>query len=204
MVARDIILDGTPRGLLPEVGDALGRGREHLAGLPPSRWQSDAYHRTLFALKSLLDVPRFELLQERAWQRRALFALAAGWTELRHDTILYGEPYGAECSVPEEVAVPCWVEPVPELYGRLSDMVKALEGRLKRAGIDLGFEVDYSASVRVRPLSAKTKSVAELLDFLKETALLELKGEALDDKRRDRIMVIGGEVEWILTTLARE
>ena len=68
--------------------------------------------------------------------------------------------------------------------------------------IDVGIEIDDGDSFWIRPLSAKTKSVSELLDFLKETALLELRGKALDDKRRDRIMVIGGEVEWILTTLA--
>lgn len=203
-LARDLLADGVADAAAGEILAAVGESRRRLALVPADRWDDDAYHGTLEALRPLLEAPAPDapaLLRSDAWPRRALFAFAGGWAELRHDTILYGEQLGAECDAESFEPPPCWVEPVPVLYARLAAMVRVLDERLRAAGIPVD-EQPEDASYSHRPLTEKATAVAELLDFLRETAELELRGELLDADRRERIATIGGEVEWALIMLA--
>ena len=208
--------------LSPEIQRALAPAaavaRSGLSSISADRWSKDAYHGTLDALRALFDPPPPRtppLLDTAAWRLRAVQAFAAGWAELRHDTILYGEQLGAECDAEAMEPPASWVEPVPRLYRGLAAMVRALEKRLKAAGIDLGFKLDRrqeptgeDADVQpdpaefYKPPAEKTKLVLDFLDFLAETSDLELEGRTPNRKRLDRLTTIGGEVEWILMTMA--
>jgi hypothetical protein len=80
-------------------------------------------------------------------------------------------------------------------------MARALAERLGEAGIDMAASPrpdDYY----YRPLSDKTETLLRLLDFLRDTSRAELEGRALDSETRQRITLVGGEVEWLLISLA--
>ncbi len=203
-LARDEISAAAAADVRADIDRAIGRGRDMIDKLPAERWNADAYHGTLNALRSLLgDVPANApaLLRTAAWKRRALQAFASGWAELRHDTILYGEQLGAECDAPEPEPPPSWVEPVPEVYSRLSAMVKEFDRRLKTIGIPgkkSGQEEDYY----YRPLPEKAKLVIGFLDFLRQIADKQAAGTALTRDEKMQLTMIGGRVEWLLISLA--
>jgi hypothetical protein len=50
------------------------------------------------------------------WQYKSLNTSLASWTELKHDTILYGEQPVAEMGAGEEFEIPPYVPPVPKGY----------------------------------------------------------------------------------------
>ena len=186
------------------LAQAIDRARKHIVGLPAVRWRQDAYHGTLHALRSLLPAPPASaprLLRSPAWRLRALQAFAGGWSELRHDTILYGEQSGAECDAPDPPPPPGWVEPVPQVYGRLATLVQVLDKRLRAAGIPLKAS-KAAARPYAQPLATKTRSLIRFLHFLRDTARQELRGTPLTVKQRKRITLLGGEVEWLLISLA--
>lgn len=203
-LAKGLIVRPKPGVTHAALGQAIDRGRKHITGLPASRWQQDAYHGTLHALRSLLPAPPTtapRLLRSPAWRLRALQAFAGGWAELRHDTILYGEQSGAECDAPEPPPPPGWVEPVPAVYQRLATLVLVLDKRLRTAGIAVTTSSNTGRPY-ASPLADKTKSLVRLLHFLRDTARQELRGAPLTKKQRNRITLVGGEVEWLLISLA--
>lgn len=203
-LAKGLIVRPKPGVTHTALAQAIDRGRKHLLGLGAGRWQQDAYHGTLHALRSLLPAPPAtapRLLRSEAWRLRALQAFAGGWAELRHDTILYGEQSGAECDAPDPPAPPGWVEPVPKVYQRLATLVQVLDKRLRAAGIPLKAST-HTSRPYASPLADKTKNLVRLLHFLRDTAKQELRGAPLTAKQKRRITLIGGEVEWLLISLA--
>lgn len=203
-LAQGIVVGNAADPQLKALDRAFFAGRKHIAGLPAARWGQDAYHGTLHALRALLPAPPAtapRLLRTPGWRLRALQAFASGWAELRHDTILYGEQSGAECDAPDPPAPPGWVEPVPEVYSRLAKMVQTLDKRLRAAGIPVKSSTRRD-NPYARPLAEKTKTLVLLLHFLRDAAEQELRGKALTAKQRKRITLIGGEVEWLLISLA--
>jgi len=203
-LARREVLAATPAGKRGALDGGIARGRELIAKVPAARWGADAYHGTLHGLRPLLDpLPESapSLLRTEAWRLRMLQAFAAGWAELRHDTILYGEQLGAECDAPEPPPPPGWVEPLPEVYARLSAMVVELGRRLKQAGIT-GKKGGVDENPFYRPLPEKAEMLLKLLGFLREVSQRELAGKPLTREQRQEITLIGGQVEWIMITLA--
>ena len=193
----------TPADQQESMVGAIDAGRTAIGRLDDERWNRDAYHGTLAALGHLIATPAPsspELLLTDGYRLRALYAYAGGWAELRHATILYGEQSGAECDAPDETPPPGYIEPVVEVYRQLDRMVQQLQQRLRAAGVPLdGGDAD---NVYYRPLADKAEQVRGLLRFLTETAELERQGRALDEARRVRITTLGGEIEWLLITLA--
>ncbi|MDT8301708.1 MAG: DUF3160 domain-containing protein [Sedimentisphaerales bacterium] len=85
-------------------------------------WNRNLYWNWLYSLQALIEgfgegYPNF--MRTQAWQEKELNAALASWTELRHDTILYAK----QSYTPGRTSIPPvvtgYVEPVPELYGRL-------------------------------------------------------------------------------------
>ena len=87
-----------------------------------SDWNRNLYWGWLYALKALINefsegYPNF--VRTEAWEKKALNAALASWTELRHDTILYAKQSYTPGRGGGPPKVTGYVEPVPEFYGRL-------------------------------------------------------------------------------------
>lgn len=184
----------------PAVAAAILRGR---AAASSVRTRDDAYHRTLVALDAVLHAqPTW--FEPKAWQLRTLQSFAGGWAQLRHDTLLYAYQMGAECDAQELPSPHGWVEPMPEVYAALREMVERFASQLERAGIHEAPPADdegYGFS-QFATLHNKTEAIVGLLRQLETLSNKELRGERFtDDERRD-IATIGGLAEHVLLTFA--
>ena len=110
-------------------------------------------------------------MQTTAWQDKELTTALASWAELRHDTILYAkQSYTLRAiALPPEEPEPVagYVEPVPEVYGRLLVLAK-----MNREGLDEAGLLDDSSRSRL-------ESLETILERLKEISTKELEDEEL-------------------------
>ena len=132
----------------------------------------DLYHRWLGVLRTLVEAtsrtaPAFT--QNEAWARKQLSSALGTWAELRHDTILYikqsytSTPRGGVMEPPP--LPPVYVEPYPEVYGRLGALVTHL-----REGLDGWGMLEQSVRGKLAEFEAL---LAELTDI----AGRELQGQ---------------------------
>ena len=101
-------------------------------------WKQNLYWRWLYSLLPLLeetqnkeDLPKF--MQNTAWMDKELQTTLASWAELRHDTILYAkQSYTgmAKGIAPMPRLTYGYVEPYPEVYGRIEEMMHDLRDNL--------------------------------------------------------------------------
>ncbi|MGC9514633.1 DUF3160 domain-containing protein [Methanocrinis sp.] len=140
-------------------------------------WQKNLYWSWLYALKPLLEPfgpesPAF--MQTTAWQDKELTTALASWAELRHDTILYAKQSYTLRAIalppqePEPVAG--YVEPVPEVYGRLLDLAK-----MNRVGLE-------EAGLLDDPSQSRLESLETILERLEEISTKELEGGELTEE----------------------
>ncbi len=137
-------------------------------------WQKNLYWSWLYALQPLLETPdpgSPTFMQTTAWQDKELTTALASWAELRHDTILYAkQSYTLRAiALPPEEPEPVagYVEPVPEVYGRLLVLAK-----MNREGLDEAGLLDDSSRSRL-------ESLETILERLKEISTKELEDEEL-------------------------
>ena len=113
-------------------------------GLPKSKeeWKQNLYFQWLYVLLPLLEergdnhLPRF--MQNNAWTDKELQTSLGSWAELRHDTVLYTKQSYTMMVTgmpPQPEFTYGYVEPYPEVYGRIQEMMKDLRGALDRLGI---------------------------------------------------------------------
>ncbi|MCB9644088.1 MAG: DUF3160 domain-containing protein [Myxococcales bacterium] len=176
----------------------FAKGRRLFAQKMKKQKETDAYHGTLFALQSLFQTPKmpmFPSIQRPSWSLRMIQTALAGWAELRHDTILYGAPVGAECGLEDQPPPPAGaVEPYPALYARLDAMVDRLGQQLKASGIDISKKAnpnDYSSSA----VGEKIKYLRRLLQLFEKLAKKQQAGQAFTRDEDEQIATIGGAIE---------
>jgi len=152
-------------------------------------WKKNLYWRWLYALLPLLEenkntnLPCF--MQSPAWIDKELQTVLGSWTELRHDTILYAkQSYSivGKGMPPEPKSTYGYVEPYPEVYARLEEMMKDLRNNL--VALDLAIE----------GIPEKIKEFEELLDKLKIISEKEIYNVSLDDEEYELIWNIGSKL----------
>jgi hypothetical protein len=159
------------------------------AQLPPKTWTSNLYWSWLHALRALLEPapagsPSF--MRTVAWQDKSLQTALASWTELRHDTILYGKQEAVECGGGEEPPfVKGYVEPNVRLYDRLLQLTRQSREGLSRRRL---------LSSR---LQDRFEQFEDLLTLLKRLSEKELRGEKLTRQEYEEIRYIGGKLEQL-------
>jgi len=164
-----------------EIGDSASVGGRWLLSL---RWL-------------LLDYPKgyasFQL--SRAWPTHKLVTAAASWAELRRDTILYVRPPIVWAEGGDEERLPPsragYVEPVPELYAELAEVLAGMRRGLERFG-------GKAPQARTPGAGEILKNGEELLRFLEEMARKELTGKGLKRSEHETLSSIGGWFEDIL------
>lgn len=122
--------------------DQLNKLREEFVSGTEEEWKQNLYWRWLYCLVPLLEESRSEnlpgFMQNVAWIDKELQTALGSWTELRHDTILYAKQSYTMMAkgMPRKPKFTYgYVEPYPEVYKRIEEMMKDLRNNLEVLGI---------------------------------------------------------------------
>ena len=154
---------------------------------PASFWNASLYANWLYTLHPLLEergegYPSFMTNEE--WQKKNLEGFLGSWTELKHDTVLYSKQFVAEMGGgDEEVDDRGYVEPMPELYHRLSVLTQKTAYGLDKFGVISDTDKENLARLE------------ELADQLTTISIKELTNEALTEEEFELIRSYGGNLE---------
>lgn len=162
--------------------------------LEESEWKSNMYQGWLWTLKGLLKpygegYPSF--MTNEAWVDKNLNTALGSWSELKHDTILYGKQSAAECGDGYGESLG-YVEPNIEVYEKLLWLTKYSRENLKQRDL------------LVENIDNKMENFEELLEFLIRCSVKELKNEELTEEEYYEIVVYGGTLEYLTSSFAGE
>jgi hypothetical protein len=167
--------------------------KSQFSALKEDTWAQNLYWNWLYCLMALLNekgdgYPSF--MKNMAWVDKELNTSLGSWAELRHDTILYAKQsytVRATSILPQEEHARGYVEPNPELYGRLASLAAMTENGLSSRGILSDM------------FSGKLKSLKELLLSLKWISEKELTVKPLSEGEYGLIKDFGDKLESITT-----
>ncbi len=167
--------------------DQLLKLKKEFAALSTEEWTQNLYWRWLHCLLPLIvenedqRIPAF--MQNTAWTDKEIQAVLGSWTELRHDTILYAKqsyPIVATAMPYKEPELTFgYVEPYPEVYKRIKDMMADLRNNLARLGIN------------IEGIPERISRFEEMLASLATISEKELDGLELTKDEYDLIWNIG-------------
>ena len=154
----------------------------------PDFWNASLYSRWLYTLRPLLEnknggYPLF--MQSEEWNRKNLQSFLGSYTELKHDTVLYAKQVMVEMGSDDPPLLDDrgYVEPEPELWGRLYTLSEATESGLERYGI-LG-ESDKNNLNLLKQLIGQLRTISEK----------ELADTPRTDAEYELIRTYGGQIE---------
>ncbi|MBN1883179.1 MAG: DUF3160 domain-containing protein [Deltaproteobacteria bacterium] len=164
--------------------------KEEFTTRTEDEWTENLYWRWLYALLPLLEepvgdgVPAF--MKSEPWLDKSLATSLGSWTELRHDTILYAKQsytmMGKGLPMSFDTAYG-YVEPYPEVYARLGEMMADIRLNLDTLGI------------APEGVPEKLAAFETLLSQLETISQKELRGDALSDEEYRLIADMGGTLE---------
>ncbi len=163
--------------------------------LETEKWQSNMYYGWLWSLRPLLQsfgngYPSF--MTNQAWDDKNLSTALGSWAELRHDTILYGKQSGAECGgADQEIPIiKSYVEPSVEVYERLLWLTRYSKENLE------------ARDIIPDALADKISNFEDLLQFLINCSVKELKNQELTREEYNQLLVYGGMLENLTLSMA--
>ena len=172
--------------------------KKYVAGIDKGLWTKNLYWGWLYSLVPLTTIkgegwPSF--MTNPAWARKELQTYLASWTELKHDTILYAKQVYAELGgggEPEKKDDRGYVEPNPELYARLTGLLRmTIEGLTDR---ELLSDESKANLQKLEALALSLKTISEK----------ELNNEGLSDEEYELIRSYGGQLEHFWQEVNRE
>ena len=191
---------GSDRALdiLGEVGDSeyqhyeerMADLREEFGVMDEAGWGRNLYWIWLHTLKAMIE-PRGSgypsYMQTNAWLDRQLYAAVASWAELRHDTILYAkQSYTPMLAMAPTQEAEGYVEPLPDVYLRLSSLVETTEKGLTQFGLLKDEQ------------RARLNALNEILELLADISEKELIGEELNEQEGTFIRSISDSLEYVV------
>jgi hypothetical protein len=166
--------------------DQLNRLQEEFSSLGPEEWRQNLYWRWLHCLLPLLkenegkDIPKF--MQTPAWIDKEIQTTLGSWTELRHDTILYAKQSYTMVTMGmprEPVLTYGYVEPYPEAYTRIREMVADMRENLGRL------------QIAIPGVAERIRRFEQILGKLAVISRKELDGAELTKQEYELIWNIG-------------
>jgi len=169
--------------------EQLNKLKQEFSSKSLEEWKQNLYWRWLYALLPLLEekrednLPKF--MQNTVWTDKELQTALGSWAELRHDVILYAKQSQTMMAMgipPKPELTYGYVEPYPEVYARIEEMMKDLRDNLDQLGI------------APEGVPDKLQSFENLLDKLKIISEKELRNEELTVEEYQLIRDIGGKL----------
>jgi hypothetical protein len=192
--AEKIQMDKEENKEWEEYPKVFKRLRDRFGKLEDDEWRSNMYQGWLWTLKGLLKTyekgyPSF--MTNEAWVDKNLNTALASWSELKHDTILYGKQSAAECG-DGYIETVGYVEPNIEVYEKLLWLTKFSRENLKERDLLL------------ESIDDKMETFEELLGFLINCSIKELNNEELTEEEYQKIVLYGGTLEFLTSSFAGE
>lgn len=171
--------------------------RQEVSTLPPDQWSENLYWSWLHSLRPLLAAKEHgypDFMRSQAWLDKDLHTFLGSWTELRHDTVLYAKQsmtIGATAAQPqpERRTPPGYVEPQPEVYGRLAALCEQTV-----VGLDAYRVLDSEVKSKLGRWSG-------VLRALEMISLRELEGDLPSEEDANLIQRFGDLMENLSTFL---
>ncbi len=179
-----------PQKVWPEYTTYYEQWKETAEALTPEYWGTNLYTGWLWTLQEAFKeypagsgMPFF--MKNDAWSKKSLNTAIGSYTELKHDTVLYGKQAMAEAGGPVEYAKSHYVEPKVELYGKLYYLTNYTVSALKERGM------------LNEDILAGAEDYKELLQLLISCSTKELANEPLSDEENKELLRYGGTLERI-------
>lgn len=179
-----------PQDNWPDYTDEYNKLKSTVHGYDKNYWQTNLYSGWLWSLQSFVKeytlnsgMPFFMTTQ--AWKYKSLNAALGSYTELKHDSVLYGKQAVAEMGGPLEAEVWHYVEPNIELFSKLK------------------YLTEYTCSVLSEKemlssnLKRGTEEYIEFLQLLINCSIKELRNEPLTAEENRKLLWTGGTMESI-------
>lgn len=174
----------------PEYEKRYNELKEKTAGYGSELWSRNLYNGWVWSIQESLTefdpnsgMPYF--MTTPAWKYKSLNTALGSYTELKHDTVLYGKQAVAEAGGDIDYARYHYIEPNVPLYSKLlyltDNTIKVLE--------DQGMMNDKLAEGASR--------YRELLNMLITCSIKELNNEKLSEEEYNELLSYGGKMEGI-------
>lgn len=191
--AEDLMMNYyKPQDKWPEYIDIYNSLKDEISEYDVDTWGENLYNGWLWTIKENLSeydedsgMPIF--MTNDAWRAKSLNASVGSYTELKHDTVLYGKQSAAEGGngvIYKEHYH--YVEPNVYLYSKLLYLTEYTMSVLRERNM-LESTLEHGAT-----------SYQDLLKFLIECSIKELRNEKLTEKEYDRLLYYGASMENIM------
>ena len=188
-------LDETKDTAFLHYPEQMANLRSEFSAKQEQDWRKNLYWGWLWVLKALNEpaaegYPMF--MRNDAWLDKQLHTVLASWAELRHDTILYAkQSVTAECGDGEQPRFrKGYVEPPVEVYHRLLWLTQTTEKGLR------------DRSLLTPDLADAFGGMADLLTFLEQVSVKELRNEPLKRAEHEQIRVLGAQIERLMAQVS--
>lgn len=185
-----IFNDLKPQEGWPQYEMNYKQAKEEIASYDNTIWQDSLYNGWLWVIKTTLKefnqdskMPYF--MTNDAWKNKTLNTALGNYTELKHDTILYGEQSGNGMGGPEQYADAHYVEPNVELYSKLLWLMEYSTKNLQVRGL-LNEE-----------LQASSDAYISMLRLLINCSIKELNNSPLSEEDKEALLQYGDSLESI-------
>ncbi|PKM94231.1 MAG: hypothetical protein CVU84_12275 [Firmicutes bacterium HGW-Firmicutes-1] len=182
--------DMKPQEQWPKYETNYNEIKNEISKYEDSIWQSNLYNGWLWTIKASLkeydetsNMPYF--MMNEAWSNKSLNTALGSYTELKHDTVLYGKQAAAEMGGPIDYADQHYVEPNVELYSKLLWLMQYSTANLEARGL------------LNEDLLKSSKEYITILELLVNCSVKELNNEPLTKEEKDKLLWYGGTLESI-------
>lgn len=191
--AKEIQLLKEENQLWPDYSSEVARLKDKFSKVNEDEWMKNMYQGWLWTLKGYLEpfgegYPSF--MTNEAWIDKDLNTALGSWSELKHDTILYGKQSGAEMGGGEYKEILGYVEPNIEVYEKLLWLT-----RFSRENLE-------ARDMKIESIDVKMEDFERLLEFLINCSMKELRNEELTSDEYDYIKYYGGVLEGLTSFFA--
>ncbi len=175
--------------IYPEYELQVNQLRDEFSSLTDYDWCQSLYWLQLYSLLPLLQenytgYPGY--MKKDSWKDKSLLTALGSWTQLRHDTLLYGKQGYTALGLHGGFG---YVEPYPELYARLSSTIQMMNDGLKARGL------------LIEDFENRLNITMGIFDRLTEISIKELEDEELTIDDIDYIDNVGNTMN-VLTSFS--
>jgi hypothetical protein len=179
-----------PQDDWPEYTDYYKELKSEVSGYDTDYWKTNLYSGWLWSIQETLKeydadsgMPFF--MTTKAWKYKSLNTALGSYTELKHDSVLYGKQPMAEMGGPVAMADKHYVEPDIELYSKLLYLT------------DFTCSVLEDKGMLNDSLKHGSESYKDYLKLLIECSVKELNNEPLTEEENKELLWSGGTMEDI-------